>query len=443
MGVPVYRGKFTAAQAERLLWRAGFGPRGRDLAKLSKKGLRGAVQSLTRVEPKKARLVGPKPHIEDGLPLAPTDAWGHDLLWWLDRMVRSNQQLSERMALVWHDWFATADVDARLQIKQNQLFRRGGLGAFDKLLLNVTKDPAMLIWLSGADNHKWAPNENYARELMELFTLGADAGYSENDVREQARALTGWRYDWDDNVGYVNFRFDPSYHDDGTKKIFGKSGRYDWRDSCQLCLNHPAHDDFFVDKLWSYFIPVKAPRKTRAQLKALYKRKKRNVRPLVEAILMHPLLYEGPRMVKPPIVQIAGMLRARGKGIDTESWTWISENAGQRLFYPPNVAGWDDERWLDTARFSGRWDAAGHSTDAAAVDEENYPENESVKEAIDKAFQFWGNPPVSAATRSELERFAKNVENIARDDWQKGTYRALRQNALRMLIVSSPEYQTS
>jgi uncharacterized protein (DUF1800 family) len=93
-----------------------------------------------------------------------------------------------------------------------------------------------------------------------------------------------------------------------------------------------------VDKLWSYFIPVKAPRKTRAQLKALYRRKKRNVRPVVEAILMHPLLYQGPRMIKPPIVQIAGMLRARGTGIDTESWTWISENAGQRLFQPPNVA---------------------------------------------------------------------------------------------------------
>ncbi len=82
----------------------------------------------------------------------------------------------------------------------------------------------MLIWLSGIDNHKWAPNENYAREQMELFTLGVDAGYTEDDVREQARALTGWRADWDDNVGYVNFRFDPSYHDNGNKTIFGQTG---------------------------------------------------------------------------------------------------------------------------------------------------------------------------------------------------------------------------
>jgi hypothetical protein len=198
MGVATYRGKFGEQQAERLLWRAGFGPRKGDARKLARKGLKGAVQSLTRVEPKKAKLAGPKPHVEEGLPLAPTDAWGHDLLWWLDRMVRSNQPLSERMTLVWHDWFATADVgSARLSIKQNQLFRKAGLGSFEKLLLAVTKDPAMLIWLSGADNHKWAPNENYARELMELFTLGADAGYSETDVREQARALTGWRYDWE------------------------------------------------------------------------------------------------------------------------------------------------------------------------------------------------------------------------------------------------------
>lgn len=157
---------------------------------------------------------------------------------------------------------------------------------------------------------------------------------------------------------------------------------------------------------------------------------------------MHPLLYEGPRMIKPPIVQIAGMLRARGTGIDTESWTWISETAGQRLFQPPNVSGWDDDRWLDTARLSGRWDAAGQSTDADAVDEERYDPKETVAQALERALDFWGRPPLSAQTRAELERFAHGVERIATDDWQKGTYRALRQNALRMLIVSSPDYQT-
>src|SRR5438046_10760459 len=105
---------------------------------------------------------------------------------------------------------------------QNELFRERGLVSFDELLLDVTKDPAMLLWLSGTDNSRESPNENYARELMELFTLGAGRGYTERDVREQARALTGWRNSWADNPGPVRFRYDPSWHDPGMTEIFGK-----------------------------------------------------------------------------------------------------------------------------------------------------------------------------------------------------------------------------
>ena len=115
----MYRGRFGAKQAERLLWRAGFGPRPGEAHKLAEKGLKHAVHSLTR--PKgKAKLHGRKPHDDNGLPLAPADAWGHDLLWWLDRMVRSSQPLTERMALVWHDWFATGEIgQAQLNLDQN------------------------------------------------------------------------------------------------------------------------------------------------------------------------------------------------------------------------------------------------------------------------------------------------------------------------------------
>src|SRR5437763_1645569 len=88
-----------------------------------------------------------------------------------------------------------------------------------------------LLWRAGSDNNKWSPNENYGREMMELFTLGADRGYTEKDVREQARALTGWRNDWDDGVGPHRFRYDRTFHDDGVKRIFGKSGRFTWKDS--------------------------------------------------------------------------------------------------------------------------------------------------------------------------------------------------------------------
>jgi uncharacterized protein (DUF1800 family) len=240
---PVYHGPFRKEQAERLLWRAGYGPRPGEAERLAKLGLHGAVHSLTR--PGRDRLKGPRPHDDRGRPLAPRDRWGHDQLWWLDRMVRTTKPLHERMTLVWHDWFATSrdGVDStRLMLRQNQLFRRNGLGSFLVLLLEVTKDPAMLLWLSGVENEKDAPNENYARELMELFTLGADRGaYTERDVREQARALTGWRNSWGETLGPYKFRYDKRRHDAGSKRIFGKRGHFDWRDSCRLCVHHRQH----------------------------------------------------------------------------------------------------------------------------------------------------------------------------------------------------------
>ena len=442
MSFPLYRGRFGAAEAERLLWRAGFGPRPGDAKKLARKGLKDAVHSLTR--PKgKARLHGPLPHDDDGLPLAPADAWGHDLLWWLDRMVRSDQPLVERMTLSWHDWFATGDVgQTQLNLNQNQLFRRRALGSFSDLLLDVTVDPAMLAWLNGNDNTKRAPNENFGREMMELFTLGAESGYTEADVREQARALTGWTNDWDDDLGMVNFHFDDERHDAGSKTVFGQKGNFDWRDACKLCMDHPAHAGYLVKRLWSYFIPTDPPKKTLGALKKSYA-KNREIRPLVEAILMHPSLYEGPRMTKPPIVQIAGMLRARKSGVTTDAWSWISDGAGQRLFRPPNVAGWDEQRWLDTARLSGRWSAAAQTTKEHEADDENYDARETAREAVVKAMRFWGTPTLTKRTQAELMRFSKRVENIATDDWQQEAYRALRQNALRILIASSPDFQTS
>ena len=442
MSLPVYKGRFEARHAERLLWRAGFGPRPGEAQKLARRGMKRAVLSLTR--PKgKAKLRGPSPHDEDGLPLAPADAYGHDQLWWLDRMVRSDQPLVERMALNWHDWFATGDVgQTRLNLNQNALFRRRALGSFADLLADVTVDPAMLVWLSGNENTAEGPNENYAREMMELFTLGAGSGYTETDVREQARALTGWTNDWNDDVGATNFRFDPELHDFGSKQIFGKAGTFDWQDSCRLCLGHPAHAGYFVTKLWSYFVPTPPPKKTLRALKKLYRRK-HAIRPVVEAILMHPAFHAGPRMVKPPIVQIAGMLRGRKAGITTEDWTWIANEAGQRLFDPPNVAGWDETRWLDTARLGGRWDAAAKSTALDEIDTEKYDAKETPKEALNRALKYWGKPTLSDRTRKELLHFAVRVEKIAREDWQQESYRALRQNALRMLIATSPDYQTS
>jgi uncharacterized protein (DUF1800 family) len=446
-GVPAYRGPFGPAQAERLLWRAGFGPRPGEARTLARRGRRAAVLSLTR--PGSEHLRGPAPRDEHGRPLAPADAYGHDHLWWLDRMVRTSRPLVERMALVWHDWFATSNAGVgsqRLMLGQNRLFRGQALGSFEQLLLKVTKDPAMLLWLSGTQNTESAPNENYARELMELFTLGADrpGGYTEKDVREQARALTGWQNEFTPGAGPYNFHFDPRVHDAGVKEIFGRRGNFGWKDSCWLCLRHPNHASFFVQKLWSYFVPIAPDAATELALERLYTRGGYAVRPVVEAILQHPALYVGPRMVKPPVVYTAGLLRSVGHGIDTSEWFWLDLLAGQQLFYPPNVAGWDASRWLDTATFRGRWEVASRALRKEMLDEWSGRPPLNAPGILAWAFALSGRPSVSAETRAELLAFVQQVLADAGDDPTKlRTYPLMAVNAVRMLLAVSPEKQTA
>jgi uncharacterized protein (DUF1800 family) len=445
VGVPVYQGKFDAPQAERLLWRAGFGPRRGEAEALAKLGLQGAVKSL--LSPGRENFVGPAPHDSKGRRLAPADAWGHDHCWWLDRMVRTSRPLVERMTLVWHDWFATSNDGVgsqKLMLKQNELLRSHALGSFEQLLVDVTRDPAMLLWLNGTDNSKDAPNENYAREMMELFTLGADRGaYTERDVREQARSLTGFQNDWKEGIGDYNFHFDPRDHDPGMKVVFRKPGRYDWKAACRLCVSHPLHSSFFVRKLWSYFVPVAPDRATQAALEALY-RNGRQVRPVLQAILQHPVLYDGPRMVKPPVVHLAGLLRRIGAGVTSTDWSWIGSLSGQQLFYPPNVAGWDDARWLDTATFRGRWIAVQRILQDRKLDPAKATATPDAQTVLTKALAFWNDPALTDATRTALLQFAQlALADAGKQRWKQQQYPVLLENALRQLIAVSPDLQTS
>jgi hypothetical protein len=451
-GPPIHGGDLGNAELKRLLWRAGFGPRPGDVDALAGKPLADVVYSLTRPQGA-ATFTGPEPHDEDG-PIAPYDAWGHDHLWWLDRMVRSDQQLVERMTLIWHDWFATSNEgvgSAKLMIDQNETFRRNALGSFKDLLTEVTKDPAMLVWLNGIENRRRAVNENYAREVMELFTLGADRGaYTEQDVRQLALSLTGWRADWVDGPGWTNFRYDDTRHDHTTKTVFGKSGDFGWQDAVQLVLDNPFHASFFVTKLWSYFIPTPPDDATQAALQKLYTDSGYGIRPVVEAILMHPDFYAGAAMVKPPVVYTAGLLRSQNRAIDVGAWTWLARQAGQQLFYPPNVAGWDDSAWLDTSSWKGRFQIAvyalatpGNWNGSVDTWHGSYSKTEDAETAVARAVDFMGNPVLTDDTKGALLQFARTCLPAAMASWQQGPYRAMRQNALRQLIVTSPDYQTS
>jgi Protein of unknown function (DUF1800) len=449
--VAAFSEPITEAHVRRLLWRAGFGPTPGQAEGLAGQPLQQVVYGLTRPAGP-AALEGPSPVDDEGNPLAPADAWGEDHCWWLDRMIRSDQQLVERMTFIWHDWFATSNAQVgsqQLMLNQNETLRSLALGSFHDLFAAVTTDPAMLLFLNGTSNSKWDPNENYAREMMELFSLGADRGaYTEDDVREMARALTGWTSDWSAELGNHNFRFEATRHDASNKTVFGQTGNWNYNDAVNLCVNHPLHASFFVTKLWGYFIPTELDANTLASLQGLYTGSGFSIRAVVEAILQHPDFYEGPELVTPPVVFNAGLMRATGRYIDTTAWAWLSAGAGQQLFYPPNVSGWDFTHWLDTSTAKARWDIAdyvaakNYANPWVSTGETPYEAGEDPETAMSRALAFWGQPALSSESQQCIASFSKSCPTGSAS-WERSPYRAMRQNALRMLIATSPDLQVS
>jgi uncharacterized protein (DUF1800 family) len=206
------------------------------------------------------------------------------------------------------------------------------------------------------------------------------------------------------------------------------------------------HPSFFVNKLWSYFNPVPPSDGDRRSLEASYVNNNYAVIPVIRAILKHPSLYDGPRMVKPPPVFAAGMLRALARRVDRSTWVTYMQQAGQRLFQPPNVSGWDDSRWLDTGTLLGRWQLAKLAVDdryitgAAAS---AYSNTETADQALAAALAFWGDPRLTQESRDSLLAFAASCLPSTMTTTQQRTYRAQRQNALRQLIATCPDCQTS
>ena len=261
------------------------------------------------------------------------------------------------------------------------------------------------------------PNENYARELQELFTLGAGRGYGERDVREMARALTGWRADWRDGVGMTNFRFDREFHDGGRKRIYGRRGRYDWRDAADLAVGHRLHPSFFVTKLWSYFIPTPPPPGTRRALERLYPRSDHDVRPVVAAILRHPALHD-----RPADGQAAGRSTSPGccarcsRGIDTDAWAWLIGDErpdAVRAAERGRLGRHALDRHRDVARplDGGELRARGpHARPRPGEDEATRRSRSRARpRRSTPRTRFWGRPTLTRATRAELVGFAQRA----------------------------------
>ena len=275
----------------------------------------------------------------------------------------------------------------------------------------------MLVFLDGIYNSKWEPNENYAREMMELFSLGADRGaYTEKDVREMARALTGWTAEWTESAGLQNFRFQASRHDTGNKTVFGQTGKWSWEDAVRLCVSHPLHASFFVREALE-LLRADAAERSHARLAAgaLPGLAATASAPVVEAILQHPDFLNGPELVTPPVVYNAGLLRAIGRPIDTTAWAWLSRRRRAAALLPAQRVGLGLH---PLARHLDRQGALGNRqlcdlrrptpTRGRAKANRKYSETEEPAEAMASAMAYWGSPLLSAESQSSLDDFAQS-----------------------------------
>ncbi len=276
--------------------------------------------------------------------------------YWLFRMLFTPDQLLEKTTLFWHGHFATsaAKVDnARLMLRHGDLLRTHALGRFEPFVQAVSRDPAMLLWLDAATNRKVRPNENYARELMELFCLGVGR-YTEDDIREVARAFTG------SEVVRDGFRFNQHQHDEGVKSFLGKSGNHNGDDAVRIILAQPAASRFIAGKLVRYFV-AEEPSLSAEMIEPIAAQLRDNsfdIGPVIRRLLSSDLFFSDRaigRMIKSPVSLAIGLLRALEGRTNMNQVAQALERLGQAVFYPPNVKGWEGGRtWINSSTLLGR-----------------------------------------------------------------------------------------
>ena len=280
-------------------------------------------------------------------------------LWWADRMVATPRPLEEKMTLFWHGHFATSETkvrDYRKLLLQNKTLREHATGNFRDLLLAVMRDPAMLVYLDNGQNVKDHPNENFGRELLELFTMGV-GNYTEHDIREASRAFTGWTND------VLEFRVDQDKHDDGMKEFLGKRGAFDGEEIVDIILAQPVTAEFVSSKIYRFFVREGPTAATKTRLANIFREAEYELKPLLRAIFLSRDFYSAHSVatqIKSPVQLLASTYRKLGlaRAPTIPDFNAQTRRLGQTLLYPPNVAGWSGGRtWITPATLLERGNA--------------------------------------------------------------------------------------
>ncbi len=434
---PTREAPWNTARAAHLFRRAAFGA---DSAQL---------QEAVQLSPQEvvARLFATPPSLESfdqqskdlaNFALATSDI---DRLaaWWIHRMLYSPYPLQERMTLFWHGHFATGNdkvADVELMYQQNRMLRKHALGNFADMVHEISRDPAMLIYLDSATNRRAHPNENYARELMELFTLG-EGNYTEQDVQQLARCFTGWE------VRRKQFRFNPYQNDQGEKTLFGQRRAFTGDEAIDLVLAQPQVAVFIVRKWFRYFFADEPPAPAEALIPLVeqFRKEQLNITNVLRRMLSSQLFFSPWVMgqkVRSPIDFLVTTVRSLRAATNVQLVAEHSGKLGQKLFVPPNVKGWEGGRaWINSATVVGRANAARqivfHSTtrfdDRELVDVARSHAGEQPEKWVDWLAELLLAIPLHPAARKELV-------DVAQSSNSPGNLREV-----LYLMMTMPEYQ--
>ena len=454
-----------------LLRRAGFGATGEELDRYVAEGYEATVEELLHPE-RAAQLdddIVRRYHVDQNVMVSPLSAQTY----WLYRMINSLRPLEEKMALFWHGLFATAYFkldQPKAVIDQSYVFRRHGLGSFHNLLVELSKDPAMIFWLDNKDNHKDAPNENFGRELLELFSMGI-GNYTEDDVKACARAFTGWtirnaeymsiRASRDSvwPYGHLSWQFEylPDDHDNSEKTFLGHTGSFNGEDIIDIICHHPATGWFVGSKLYNFFVADTPDEGSIQVLADEFRASKGDIRSVLRTLFLSDFFRSEQirfAKVKGPVELVVGTARLAGSQRFME-WTAfeMAQNAvymGQEVINPPTVEGWHTgKEWIDTGTLVERVNAA-----ATEIGDVNHP---GVKTIIDRVrarneeltpgdfvnacLEEVGSLTVSLTTLENLVGHAQAQGNLRFDGPDLTAASGQRVAEMLQLITATREYQ--
>jgi uncharacterized protein (DUF1800 family) len=449
-----YQGVFASQRVRvaHLLRRAGFGATPAELDRYIAMGVTGATSALLNYQATSNQALDAAQTSPDPTTLTGGKGAGTIQAWWLQRMVQTARPLEERMALFWHGLLTSGldKVGPAPLFNQNQLFRTMALANFDDLLKAVSRDPAMMLYLDTETNRKGRPNENYARELMELFTTGI-GHYTEDDVRESARAFTGWTLNTTpkDRRNATASSFVPRYHDDGMKTFMGKTGNFTGDDIVEMLVPLRATAERLTARLFGFFAYPNPEPEVVHHLADVFQQNRYSVRAVVSEIFTMDAFYSEKAyrsLVKSPAEFMAQSLRGlsgapaspstsgggqvrplpilpsplggvgEGPGVFRQAATAMAP-MGQVLFYPPNVAGWPaGSSWINSSTLLSRVNFA------TALAQKSGP-----TASLGQLLATFVDGTVSPTTHDTLTQFAHDNPGAAAD--------------LLSLTLSTPEFQ--